>query len=274
MFQSAIDDASHPMRTFRAFVLAAGLACVIAPLHAQPAAAPAPSREIGAALRWQPVVDGTDTRRTDVIPLFDLAQGPWFARTTRGLAEGGVRVALGEHARVGAQLAFEPGRAASKDDVLSSRGVTDIGAGVSYGAFAEVGGRVGPVPIGGLLRIRLHGDADLGSQVDLRVTFGLAQAGTAILAGFGQLTWADELSNDAYFGVSPALSARSGWPTYTASGGVRQLSAGLLGSVGLTPEVSAVATLEVRALQESAAASPLARRRHATSLVVGLTYAF
>jgi outer membrane scaffolding protein for murein synthesis (MipA/OmpV family) len=241
---------------------------------AQAPIAPAGEQEVGLALRWQPAVDGRSERGLDMVPLLDLAGGPWFARTTRGVAEAGAWLRRDGPWRVGVVMAFEAGRRASDVDALAALGVPDRADGLSVGPTVEWLGTAGPAPVSVLFRARLHGNPDRGSQVDLRATVGLAQGERLRLGGFGQLTWADASSMNDGFGVDPALASRSGLAAYDAGGGLRQASAGLLGTWRLTPNWALAGTVEARALGTSPSASPLVNRRGSLAAVLGLTYAF
>jgi outer membrane scaffolding protein for murein synthesis (MipA/OmpV family) len=248
-------------------------ACAAA-AHAQAPLQPAGDQEIGVALRWQPVVDGTSKTGFDLVPLLDLSRDRWFARNTRGATEAGALLLRGESARVGVIVAYEAGRRASDVESLASRGVPDLADGVSYGPFVEWVGSIGPAPVSTVLRLRLHGDADRGSQADLRVTVGLAQTQRLRLGGFAQVTWADSLSMEASFGVDPGLAASSGLRPFEAGGGLRQASAGLLGTWRLTPDWALAGSVEARALGSSPVGSPLVTRRAGGAAVLGVTYAF
>jgi outer membrane scaffolding protein for murein synthesis (MipA/OmpV family) len=267
---SMVPAASRIQRTVAALVLGTGAACALAQTPLQAAG----DREIGLALRWQPVVEGTSKTGFDVVPLLDLSRDRWFVRNTRGATEAGALLLRGESARVGVVLAYEAGRRASDVDSLSSRGVPDRSDGVSYGPFLEWVGSIGPAPVSTVLRLRLHGDADRGSQVDLRVTMGLAQTQRLRLGGFAQLTWADALSMDASFGVDQGLAAGPGLRPYRAGAGLRQASAGLLGTWRLTPTWGLAGLVEARALGSSPVGSPLVTRRVGGAAVFGVTYAF
>jgi outer membrane scaffolding protein for murein synthesis (MipA/OmpV family) len=258
-----------PWRALASLAVAAATAQVsAAPI------APAGDQEIGVALRSQPIVDGRATQGLDLIPLADLAHGRWFARTTRGVAETGGLLVQRPSLRVGLIAAFEPGRRASGVDALAARGVPDRSAGLSYGPSMEWLGTAGPAPVSALARLRLHADADRGSQADARLTVGLAQTDRLRLGGFAQLTWADALSMNDAFGVDAALASRSGLPVYEAGGGLRQASAGLLGTWRLTPAWALAGTLEARALGSAPGGSPLVSRRGSVAAVLGVIYAF
>ena len=49
---------------------------------------------IGAGVRTRPAYDGSAAQRTDLIPTVRYYGGPWFARTTQGILEGGARTEL------------------------------------------------------------------------------------------------------------------------------------------------------------------------------------
>src|SRR5437879_12606750 len=78
---------------------------------------------IGAGVRTRPAYDGSAAQRTDLIPTVRYYGGPWFARTTQGILEGGVRMELARDLNIGAQLAYEGGRLASECELLRSHPV-------------------------------------------------------------------------------------------------------------------------------------------------------
>src|SRR5258708_12033344 len=81
---------------------------------------------IGAGVRTRPAYDGSAAQRTDLIPTVRYYGNPWFARTTQGILEGGVRTELVQGLNLGAQLPYEGGRLASESDFLRSNNVPDI----------------------------------------------------------------------------------------------------------------------------------------------------
>src|SRR2546428_477013 len=162
---------------------------------------------IGAGLRARPAYDGSDSQRGELIPVLRYYGRPWFARTTQGVLEGGARIELAPGLNLGAQLAYEGGRAASESGFLRSHDVPDIDPGISLGLHAEWDRKLGPVPITLLARVRRHAHADLGAQADLRVTAGIYGEG-AILAGvFVQATWANAKSAQSFYGMRYPLLA-------------------------------------------------------------------
>src|SRR5260370_14549851 len=134
---------------------------------------------IGAGVRGRRAYGGSAAQRTDLIPTVRYYGKPWFARTTQGILEGGVRTELVQGLNLGAQLAYEGGRLASESDFLRSNNVPDIKPGASVGLHVEWDQKLGPVPVTLLARGRHFVDSDRGAQADLRFTaivFGAAQS--------------------------------------------------------------------------------------------------
>ena len=227
---------------------------------------------IGAGVRTRPAYDGSAAQRTDLIPTVRYYGGPWFARTTQGILEGGARMEVSRGLHVGAQLAYEGGRLASESDLLKNNNVPDIKPGASVGLHIEWDQKLGPAPVTLLARGRHFVDSDRGAQADLRLTVGV-YGGSAITAGvFIQGTWASSRSNQSFYGIAPAQSTNL--PPYTAGSGPLFATGGLLWGVDLSREWIVVGNLEARRLQGDAARSPLAERRSNHYASASVAYRF
>ena len=229
------------------------LAVVAAPLAAAaplPAAAQAVTADdpvlLGAAVRQRPEWDGSAMRRTDVVPVLRYYGPRWFARTTQGVLEGGVRERLGDF-HAGAQLAYEPAH-------------RDLGAGASVGLHLEWDQRIGPAPVTFLLRARQNLDRSRGGEADLRITAGVLQRGGLLAGVFGQATW----------GTANALASRYG----AQRSGLMFASAGVLGSYDLARHWVLVASAERRSLYDQAADSPITERVRNGYVSAGIAYRF
>src|SRR6185503_17804879 len=143
---------------------------------------------IGAAIRSRPAYDGSSSEVTDIIPQLRYYGSLWFARTTQGVLEGGVRNELAPEFWAGAQIAYEAGRNKSESPFLEARNEPDIKPGASVGLHLEWDRRLGQVPIGFLIRARQHLDSDLGGQADLRINVGIFSRFGLEGAVFGQAT--------------------------------------------------------------------------------------
>lgn len=204
------------------------------------------SNFIGASVRTRPEFDGSPERKVDLIPNLRFYRGPWFARTTQGMLEGGARIQLGAF-HAGAQVGYE-------------QGPRDGDPGASAGAHLEWDGALGPMPVDAILRVRQHLESDHGAQVDLRGNAGVYK-GHGFLAGlFAQATWGNEKYFDSYYGL------RDSGLVYT--------SLGAWGGYELSPRWLLVANVEGRRLSDEAMRSPFVTRRTGTYAYTGAAYRF
>ncbi len=229
---------------------------------------------IGAGVRTRPAYDGSAAQRTDLIPTVRYYGKPWFARTTQGILEGGARVELARGLNVGAQLAYEGGRLAGESGFLRDRNVSDINPGASVGLHVEWDEKLGPVPVTLLARGRHFVDRDRGAQGDLRFTAIVFGGGAITAALFVQGTWADSKSNQSFYGVTPAQSAATGLPAYSAGSGPLYTTGGLLWGVDLSREWIVGGNLEARRLRGDAVRSPLAERASNHYASASMAYRF
>lgn len=240
--------------------IAVGLLLVLAPLAALAQIAPEDYTLVGVAVRSRPAYDGSESQRTDLIPVLRYFGKPWFARTTQGVLEGGARWALAPSVDAGVQLAYEEGRKASESDLLRSQGLADVDPGVSVGVHLEWDFRIGPAPISLLGRLRQHADSDRGGQADLRLNVGLHASGGLLVGAFAQATWASSKSVESFYAVS------------NASSGLLHTSLGLLGSYDFARHWSAVAGAQARQLHGDAARSPIVESESSYYVNAGLAY--
>ena len=229
---------------------------------------------LGPGLRSRPAYDGSASQRLEFVPVIRYFGQPWFARSTQGVLEGGVRMelALGLHA--GAQLAYESGRDPGESDFLKVHHVSGIDHGASVGAQFEWDRKIGIMPITLLARARQHTDFDLGAQVDLRLSAGVFQSGRVGAGVFTQATWANAKSTSSFYAITPPQSAVTGLPAFSAGSGWLFSSVGLLWSVDLTPRWIVVGDMEARHLLGDAARSPLTERSTNAYVGAGIAYRF
>jgi len=250
------------------------LLLALAPLAAQAQMKVPDYNWLGAGVRTRPAYDGSAAHETELIPSVRYFGGPWFARTTQGILEGGARVELTPALHLGVQLAYEAGRNASEAPFLSSHGVPDIHYTASAGAHAEWDHDLGPMPITVLARARQLLDTDRGAQADLRFTAGILGWRAFSVAAFFQGTWASAKSNQSYYGVSNDVAASSGLPAYSPGGGLLFTTGGLLYGIDLSKSWLIVGNLEARRLQGAAARSPLVEQPTSRYVSASLAYRF
>ena len=211
---------------------------------------------LGVGVRARPAYDGSAAKETEVIPSVRYFGGPWFARTTQGMLEGGARIELARDLHLGAQLAYEAGRKSSEAPFLSSRGVPDISWVASVGVHAEWESHLGPAPATLLARARQLLE-DRGAQADLRYTVGIFGKGPVSAALFFQGTWASAKSNQSFYGVTPEVATSSGLAAYAPGGGLLYTTGGMLYGIDIGKTWMIIGNLEARRLQGAAARSPL-----------------
>jgi outer membrane protein len=216
----------------------------------------------GVAVRSRPAYDGSESQRTDLIPVLRYYGKPWFARTTQGVLEGGARWALTPGLDAGVQLAYEEGRKTSESSLLRSLNLQDVEPGVSIGAHLEWDSKFGQVPISLLGRVRQNTDSDRGAQADLRLNVGVYGGGRMIVVAYAQATWANSKSVESFYAINNADS------------GLLHTSIGLLGSYDLSRHWSAVAGAQGRRLHGDAARSPIVERKSNYYANAGLAYRF
>ncbi len=228
----------------------------------------------GPGLRSRPAYDGSDSQRTELVPVVRYFGQPWFIRSTQGVFEGGVRMELASGLHAGVQLAYEPGRQTSESDFLKSHDVASIKRGASVGLQVEWDHMFGPMPITLLGRARQNTDSALGAQADFRLSAGVYRGGPLAAGVFTQATWANAKSTGAYYGIEPQQSATTGLPVFSAGSGWLFASFGVLWSFDLSRDWIVVGNLEARRLHGDAAHSPLAERVSNHSLSAGIAYRF
>ena len=229
---------------------------------------------IGAGVRTRPAYDGAASRRSEAIPVLRYYGAPWFARTTQGVLEGGVRTRPRGGVTAGVQLAYEGGRPRAESVFLDSHGAENIAPGASVGAHVEWDAYLGRMPVTTLARVRRHTRDALGRQADLRFTAGVYGGGRFNAAAFVQATWADSRSVESLYGVTPQQAAATGLPAFDASAGLLYTTAGLLWSLDLDRAWMLVGSLEARQLRGDARRSPLAEDATNEYVSLGLAYRF
>jgi len=215
---------------------------------------------IGAAVRSRPAYDGSSSQVTDVIPQLRYYGKLWFARTTQGILEGGIRNELAPEFWAGAQVAYEPGRKKSEAPFLETLGEPDIKTSATVGLHLEWDRHFGQMPVNFLIRARQNFDTDLGGQADLRINLGVFQRWGLEGAVFSQATWGSGNAVQSHYG--------------TDKSGLIYLSGGFLAGYDVTRHWLIVGNFEIRKLYDQAADSVVAERTTSRYYSAGLAYRF
>lgn len=236
--------------------------------------APVPSTILGAGVWSRPAYVGSDERVLAAIPLLRYYGMPWFARTTQGMLEGGTRAELLDGLTVGTQLAYEGGRDNKDSDFLKLHHLANLPVSVSYGVHAEWDGKLGRAPVNVLLRYRQELRSSRGAQTDLRGNIGVYGGENLNMGLFAQVTWANEKSNKAYYGVAASQVSSTGLPAFSAEAGVANTAIGMLWSYDLDAHWLLQGSLEQRQLPAKLKQSPLTQTRNNTFASLGVAYRF
>ena len=215
---------------------------------------------LGAGLRSRPAYDGSESQRTDVIPMIRYYGPTLFARTTQDILEGGARVRLAPGWDAGAQLAYEPGRRKSESSRLRELDVPDLDWSASVGLHIEGDLHVGPMPLNLLARTRHDVDRDRGDQLDLRATAGVYAGGPLRAGVFAQITWASSKYLAQFYGGGDS--------------GLLNTGVGALASYELRRNWLALGAAELRRLHGDAARSPITETRDNYYASASLAYRF
>jgi outer membrane protein len=215
---------------------------------------------------WQ--YPGSDERRTLVFPALGYEwKNGWFAGTGNGVGYNFARV---EHLQYGLRVTADFGRNESRSSAL--RGMGDIDA------RPEVGGFYNFFPsremfLTSSLRYGSGNDRD-GLVVDLGAGY-LAALPAGFRLGLGaSVSLVNNAYMQSYFGVSAAQAKSSGYPVYSAAGGVRDVRASASLTYPFNASTSVTAALSYSALQGGARSSPLVRQADSLGGVLALVYGF
>lgn len=204
------------------------LAAILHPnaAHAQEASeTPAPFNPdhviIGLAGVHAPGYQGSDSYRTLVLPMIDVAKGEFFLNLRNGA---GVEVVRSKVVTIG--ISFAPTMGYRRRD--APEGIGNL----SFGAGARVSTRlnIGPALIGlGATQGVIGGTGGLVADANIAYPIRVSSR-LSVLPAIG-VSWADRKHNDRYFGVDAVQSQASGLPEYHLSSGFKDVSGTISGTI-------------------------------------------
>lgn len=211
---------------------------------------------------------GSGQRRTLLVPVLDYqwANG-WFAGVTNGV---GVNFSRSPQWQYGLRLVLDMGRSESRSNAL--RGMGDIDTKAEVSAFANHS-TAGGLFLTSTVRYGSGNDGK-GLVVDLGAGHSTALAPQWRLGMGVATTLVNAEHMQAYFGVTPAQSLRSGYRVYNAGSGIRDVRANVALIHQFNRRLSATLAVSASSLQGDAKDSPLTRQDATVSGVLGVGYAF
>ena len=230
--------------------------------------------DLGAAVLASPRYPGSKQERVLAVPALvfgyrDLV----FASVRDGL---GVNLVNQDGFRAGPIARFEFGRYRS-DDRRDLTGLRKVEGTAELGGFAAYA--FGPyATLKAELRQGVNGHEGLVADLSADANAPPLLGNRLFLSAGPRLSFSDRAYNQAYFGVTPLESLRSGYAPYRPGGGLRKVGAGA-GAAYLVSERITLATFgEYGRLVDDAARSPIVRGRGGSrdQVTVGtaLTYRF
>jgi MipA family protein len=223
---------------------------------------------VGLALANGPAYLGSDQRRTRIAPMLDYRwTNGWFAGTTYGA---GYNFSKERRMQYGVRLSLDPGR--DEDAAAALAGMGDIKRRPEIGLFFN-GLVVGNVYLRSAVRYGSGNDRN-GLALDIATGY-FFRPGPKWRAIMGlSTTYLNGNAIRSYFGVNAEQSARSGYPVYEPSAGLRDVR--LTGSLfySIDPRWSLIGSLAATRLVGDAAASPIVRDKTAFSGLFGARYRF
>ncbi|WP_116140011.1 MipA/OmpV family protein [Trinickia diaoshuihuensis] len=237
---------------------------------AKPPTAPAASRwkiAVGPGVYLAPAYPGARRFKLYPFPALDISYDDRFF--SQGPDVLGVNVLRAENYHVGTALTFDfQSRNASDDPHL--HGLGDVHDGPKLKLFADytVWAFTGSFAL--LQDIAGNGQG-LTASADLYAS--LPVTGWLFSVGPG-LTWASAAYTRKLFGVSPAQSAASGLPAYSAGAGVRDVHVTFYASHDFTKHWAGSLNTTLGRLQGDAAHSPITERHTELTAFAALNYKF
>lgn len=232
----------------------------------RPAAAEDWIISLGAQGRLIPTYPGSNSYMLQPYPLIDFHRAGTRAKFSA--PRDGLSVGLFESGsfRAGITGLLRTPRRESNDSDLIGLGNVDWT--VELGGFAEFW-PLDWLRVRGELRQGIGGHEGLVADLTSDVVVPLSPQWT--FSAGPRLSLATDQALDPYFSITPAQSAASGLPVYTASGGVYSYGAGAQLRYQFAPRWATIFYAEYQRLADGAADSPLVvQRGSADQLVIGL----
>lgn len=227
---------------------------------------------IGAAGFYAPEFLGS--KDYEFVPVPDLKveyKDRFFASMFEGV---GYNIVNSEGWRIGPIAKYAFGR--DESDHIALRGLGDVDDTIELGGYAEYS--FDPFSVKLELRQGLGGHEGLVGEAGLSYSDSIEAFGLPIVFSVGpRATFANDDYNNAFFGVTAAQSARTGFAQYKAESGLVSYGIGGFMMMPISDSIAASAFAGYDRLGGEAADSPLVRQRGSENqfiLGLGLSYQF
>jgi outer membrane protein len=261
----------HPFARCTLTSISIAIISMVAPFTAH--AAEAPTAIVGGGIQYTPEYSGSDKMRLAPALYADYSFGNgFFASTVRGL---GYAYQL-DSVQLSAALGYRMGRS-DKDrhlgkpgsDYLKGMGSIDGAATVNLAASTDLFG----VKVGAGAQIAMSGDAK-GNTYSLQASYPIYKSSHDEVELSGTALYGDGKHAQAWYGVTAAQHASSGFKAYQAKSGFESFGASVAWTHKVDNHWSVRTAVGLTTLVGDAADSPITRKKTAPGLVSTINYAF
>lgn len=221
---------------------------------------------VGAGLAYLPEYEGSEDYETKALPLINYRNGRFFAGALGGI---GYDISPKKDLSFGPVLSYQFGRDESDHERL--KGLGDIDPSATLGAFARW--NLQPFSVNSTVKHSLGGDAN-GAQIKLGAGYTLPLSTKNIVNFEASIDWADQEVMEAYFGVSPEQSSRSGLEQYDAGSGIRRYGVGASWTHVYTPKIFSTLNAGIYQLGSEASDSPITTEKTGGLVGASVGYKF
>ncbi len=221
---------------------------------------------LGAAVAYAPRYEGSDEYKARGLPLINYRNGRFFAGTLGGI---GYNFSPSPDWSYGPLLSYRFGR--DQDDSDRLRGLGDVDGGADLGGFVRWNLR--PFFLHATVRKGIGGNVS-GTTAKFGAGYAISLSPSDRLVFDASVDWADAAVMQAYFGVTPTQSARSGLGVYKANAGVRRYAIGVVWTQSYSPQWFSTVGVTAWRLGHEAAASPITVDRNASMVSASVGYRF
>ena len=211
-----------------------------------------------------PRYKGADERETKPVPLINVQQGRFFARTDAGI---GLNVYQNAHVTVGASVNWMKGY--KEEDAPAGIGEVKDALGGRVFVSTHLAGAIVTVSATQALSAK-----ERGLQFDTRVSYPWRATDRLTVVHSVAVSAGNAKYMNTYFGVDSARSVQSGLPQYQAKAGVKEATVGTMASYRMTDRWAITGGVVAGQLLGDAAKSPIVRRKSNATGIVGVSYVF
>ena len=219
---------------------------------------------IGLGAASMPAYKGSDERKTKAVPLVDVQQGRFFAKTDAGI---GMKFYENPLFTIGASVNWMKGY--DEEDAPAGIGEVKDALGGRVFLTTRLGGAVATFSVTQALT-----EKERGMQLDARVSYPWRATERLSVVPSLAVSAGNAKYMNSYFGVSTERSVRSGLATYTLKGGVKEVTFGVMANYKLTDRWAMTGGLVASQLLGDAADSPIVKRKSNATGLLGLSYTF